>query len=205
MLAKGALRMGSAPLRGCPGLVGRFDRVWRAPTLPPVLLRWGGGRPWARMATGSAGAPARPSLMQRHPFALGTAIATVKTVLADVIVQMQVEGRGWGELDWRRIQVFGCFGFAYLGIGMYGLYVVGFGRLFPNMARFCNQPLAAKLKDGPGLRALVAQVGIDVLLVNPIIYFPTFYACKEMLAGGQPIDGLRKYATNWQPPTSRSS
>lgn len=50
------------------------------------------------------------------PFLVGTTIATVKTALADLIVQMVVERKTWDQVDWRRNKAFLAFGFFYMGI-----------------------------------------------------------------------------------------
>ena len=72
-------------------------------------------------------------------------MATAKTALADVFTQKVLEKRE--HLDFRRVGVFTAFGFFYLGLFQYKLYVTLFSKWFSGTARFANQPLAAKLKD----------------------------------------------------------
>ena len=92
-------------------------------------------------------------------------------------MQCQLEGRSWRDIDWRRNLVFVAFGFAYLGVAQWFIYVEGFRRLFPAMDRFCDLPLRAKLRDGPGLRALLAQIGLDFVVIQPFMYWPSYYSC----------------------------
>ena len=66
---------------------------------------------------------------KRYPFATQATVATLKTGAADILVQMQVEGRSWEEVDLRRSSLFFLFGFAYLGVAQWGIYVVGFQRV----------------------------------------------------------------------------
>lgn len=134
-------------------------------------------------------------LARTHPFKFGMAFSSFKTTFCDFMVQKYVEKRE--EVDFRRLGFFFAFGLGYLGGVQYSIYVPIFGRLFPGAAGFAAKPIAEKMADVAGQRAVVAQVFLDQFVHHPIIYFPTFYACKEILAGGSASDGLRKYATNW--------
>ena len=119
-------------------------------------------------------------LLKRHPLAVSVAIATAKTSFADGIVQTAAEGRSFAEIDWRRNAVFGAFGCGYLGFALYAIKVKGFQRLFPGVEAFCNLSFRAKLRDRAGLRALASQVVLDVAVLNPLIYWPTFYCFKSL-------------------------
>lgn len=125
------------------------------------------------------------SIPRTHPFKFGMAFSCFKTTFCDYMVQRYVEKRE--ALDYRRLAFFSAFGLGYLGGVQYAIYVPVFGRLFPNAAAFAAKPLAEKAVDFSGQRAVVAQVFLDQFVHHPIIYFPTFYACKELLAGGYAV------------------
>jgi len=112
-----------------------------------------------------------------NPVANNLLIATVKTSAADLMAQVAVERKSWAEIDWKRNTVFCLFGFAYLGGFQYWYQVNIFKRLFPGIEHFTSQPWLAKLRDGPGLRALAAQVILDVSVLLSV-YLPTFYVFK---------------------------
>ena len=84
----------------------------------------------------------------------------------------------------------------------YALYVPIFGRLCPGAAAFAAKPLAEKLADRAGLRAVAAQVLLDQCLHHPFLYFPTFYATRELIEHGPSWNSLRaalsKYRANAQ-------
>ena len=50
------------------------------------------------------------SFAKRHPFVFQVIFATVKTSIADLIVQTTVEGKDFKDVDWRRNAVFVAFG-----------------------------------------------------------------------------------------------
>ena len=66
----------------------------------------------------------------------------------------------------------------------YFLYVPVFGRIFPNAASFAAKPLADKLVDTAGMRAVAAQVVLDQCVHHPLLYFPSFYATRELIEHG---------------------
>merc|ERR1719235_2780209 len=68
---------------------------------------------------------------KRRPFATNVIIATVKTSLADLLVQ-KGEGKKPSEFDLRRNAVFVAFGSLYLGCFQWFVYVTVFSRLCPN-------------------------------------------------------------------------
>ena len=92
--------------------------------------------------------------------------------------------------------MFASFGLVYLGCIQYSIYVPLFSRLFPSAEAFATAPLRVKLADFVGQRRMLAQVFFDQMLHHPILYFPTFYVLKEVVNGGEPINGLRKYREN---------
>ena len=55
------------------------------------------------------------SFAARHPFAAQMLVATTKTSVCDVLVQLKVEGKEWNGIDWSRNAVFVAFGAVYLG------------------------------------------------------------------------------------------
>eukprot|EP00039_Didymoeca_costata_P006333 m.89391 g.89391 ORF g.89391 m.89391 type:complete len:257 (-) comp13215_c0_seq1:144-914(-) len=126
-----------------------------------------------------------PGFVARHPFASQVLIATLKTSAADLVVQMVVEKTDWKEIDWRRNLLYSCFGFLYLGVVQWHIYVRGFSRLFPRAGDFCNKTFREKLKDKQGLRDLFGQIFVDLCFVQAVLYWPTFYMFKNgILLGG---------------------
>merc|ERR550525_528209 len=118
---------------------------------------------------------------KRQPFATNIIVATVKTSLADIIVQ---KAEGKEDIDWSRNGVFTAFGFAYLGIAQWFIYVTIFTRVCPNAIRFSNLSWAEKLKDRPGQIDLVKQTCLDNFIHYTFVYYPVFYTFKEMIQGG---------------------
>ena len=143
----------------------------------------GGGARSARRSASGAGAQPEPSLAARFPFLTQLAVATAKTSACDVMVQMKLEDKTFGEIDWARNFVFVGFGAFYLGGVQYAVYVEGFKRLFPAMERFCALPMRAKLADREGMKQLFQQIGLDFVLIQPALYWPCFYVFKEYLQG----------------------
>merc|ERR1719230_934840 len=115
---------------------------------------------------------------KRQPFATNIIVATAKTSLADLIVQ---KGEGKSEIDWKRNGVFTAFGFAYLGVAQWFIYVSLFTRLCPNAIRFSNLTWAEKLKDKAGQIDLVKQTCYDNFVHYTFIYYPVFYTFKELI------------------------
>ena len=136
----------------------------------------------AQKETVTGPVPKQPaSFTERHPLFVGTMIAAVKTAAADLLVQTQVEGKPWDEIDWRRNMVFLSFGFGYLGLGMYAVYVKGFSRVFgTRVQKFCAKPFRDKLKDRVGLKLLAVQSFADVVILNPFLYWPSYYSFKAL-------------------------
>lgn len=136
----------------------------------------------------------------RKPRTVNVAMATVKTWLADMVVQLtDIQGQPGKSIDWRRSITFAAFGFLYIGLVQWVLYVSVLTQFCPNAITFSNEPLEAKLLNIPGQIDLVKQVLIDNFIFEVLIYFPVFYVMKELIAGHsqQPVaDGLKKYRTN---------
>lgn len=141
------------------------------------------------------------TLPMRRPRTVNLGMATVKTWLADMIVQLtDVRGKLDRGIDWNRSAAFAAFGFLYIGLVQWVLYVSVMTSLCPNAISFSNEPLEAKWHNVPGLIDLVKQVMIDNCVFEVLIYFPVFYVIKEFVAGHseQPVtEGLRKYKHNF--------
>jgi hypothetical protein len=88
---------------------------------------------------------------KEYPFACQLGIATVKTSMADILVQTSVEKKKFSEIDVRRNLTFLLFGFGYLGTFQYWLLIHKYKSWFPSMKRFGNKSLRSKLKDTAGL------------------------------------------------------
>lgn len=102
----------------------------------------------------------RVSLLgNRYSWAVGTGSATVKTGLADVIVQKYIEKRT--RLDKRRCFLFTSWGFLWLGGVQYMLYSRVFIRIFPHAKSFVTKSWRQKLKDRQGQLAVLKQIGVD--------------------------------------------
>jgi hypothetical protein len=132
----------------------------------------------------------------KYPLAFGVVLSGSKTSLSDLLVQKVVEKRE--NVDWRRNAAFASFGFLYLGVVQYTLYVPVFGRLFPNAASFAAKPIAQKVKDVRGMMNLFAQTFLDQCVHHPLMYFPAFYITKELVMTEKPDIGrvLSDYRAN---------
>ena len=104
------------------------------------------------------------------------------------MVQVVVEKKKYDEIDWKRNGIFVVFGFAYLGGFQYWLMVNKFSKWFPTRARFASLTLGEKLKDTAGMMDALKMVAFDVFVHLPLIYFPCYYTCKEIVTG-----------TSWNP------
>jgi glycine cleavage system regulatory protein len=122
----------------------------------------------------------------KHPLAFGVGVSTVKTSASDLLVQTVVEQRQLSDIDWKRNAAFATFGCFYLGGVQYAIYVPLFGRLFPNAANFAAKPIREKLKDIKGIGALCGQVFLDQFIHHPLLYFPVFYATREVVMAEKP-------------------
>ena len=128
---------------------------------------------------------------KESPMVFGVGFSCLKTSASDLIVQKFVERRE--DIDWRRNAAFASFGFGYLGIVQYSLYVPVFGRLFPKTEAFAAKPLRQKLKDVSGQLGVAAQVFLDQCVHHPFMYFPAFYMTKELVLQGADASPQRVY------------
>ena len=138
---------------------------------------------------------------QNFPFANNIMIASVKTAAADLLAQTVIAQTPLDAVDWQRSLLFCLFGASYLGGFQYLYQVQIFKRMF-DVDAFTSQPLAEKLRDGPGLRALAAQTALDLAVLSAI-YLPTFYVFKAAVFSGsaEPSvwlgSGLQSYQANF--------
>lgn len=134
----------------------------------------------------------------KHPLAFGVGISTFKTSASDLLVQVVVEQKKANEIDWKRNAAFATFGCFYLGGVQYMIYVPLFGRLFPNAAKFAAKPIREKVRDAKGMAALCGQVFLDQFVHHPLLYFPVFYATREIVMSEKPdlMRCLRIYRDN---------
>jgi len=142
---------------------------------------------------------------KRRPFATNCIVATVKTSIADLVVQ---KAEGKKDIDWQRNGAFTAFGFLYLGIAQWFVYVTVFTRVCPNAIRFSNLSWAEKLKDRAGQIDLIKQTALDNFVHYTFIYYPVFYCIKEAMgemAGtvkpeekekALPVRAMEKYKNN---------
>lgn len=127
--------------------------------------------------------PIRPilNLAARYPLGFAIGYGGLKTIAADALVQTQLERQE--SLDKKRLAVFLAFGCVQVGAVQYFLFVVAMQRLFPTAAAFSALPFRQKFRDPQGMKNLVKQVAGDQFMYHPLMYFPVFYTCKEILQG----------------------
>lgn len=119
---------------------------------------------------------------QRKPKEFNVMLATCKTFSADAIVQLLELRRGMAwKFDWRRSAAFACFGFFYIGITQWCLYVTFMTWLFPQAMIFANSPMSMKLTDSVGQLDMIGQVMVDNFVFSAFIAFPVFYVIKAMV------------------------
>lgn len=147
-------------------------------------------------------ADASKSFAERNPFVFQLGVATTKTSAADIMVQVVVDKKSWDEIDYKRNAIFVVFGFAYLGGFQYWLLVNKFSKWFPSRQRFASLSFADKLKDTAGILDAAKMLAFDVCVHLPLIYFPSYYTCREIVNGTSwnPLvwvkDGCTKYWNN---------
>ena len=143
-------------------------------------------------ATGAARDVSK-SFAERNPFVFQLGVATAKTSAADIMVQVVVDKKKWDEIDWKRNGIFVVFGFAYLGGFQYWLMVNKFSKWFPTRQRFAQLSLGEKIRDTAGMADALKMVAFDVFVHLPLIYFPSYYTCKEIVTGTSwnPLDWIR--------------
>jgi len=136
---------------------------------------------------------------ERNPFLFQLGVATAKTSAADIMVQVVVDRKSFNEIDYKRNGIFVFFGFAYLGGFQYWLMVNKFSKWFPTRQRFATLSLSEKLKDTAGMIDAIKMVAFDVCIHLPMIYFPAYYTCKEVVTGTSwnPIDWVKDGCTKY--------
>ncbi len=136
-----------------------------------------------------------------YPFLNNFIIASIKTCAADVMAQTIIGHTPLPELDIQRSVLFCAFGGLYSGAFQYLYQVQVFKKLF-DVDKFTSQSWSQKLKDIPGVKALVAQTGLD-LTVLTLVYLPAFYIFKASVFSGSSdpsewfSSGVATYAANF--------
>jgi len=136
-----------------------------------------------------------------YPFLNNFIIASIKTCAADVMAQTIIGHTPLPELDIQRSLLFCVFGGLYSGAFQYLYQVQVFKKLF-DVDKFTSQSWSQKLRDIPGVKALVAQTGLD-LTVLTLVYLPAFYIFKASVFSGSPdpsewfSSGIDTYVTNF--------
>ena len=141
------------------------------------------------------------SLPKRHPFLFGVSITGIKTAAMDVLVQT-VEKRDdkFKQYDLKRTFTFGVFGLLFNGAWQYALFVKMMPLVTPHAFTFAAKPIREKIRDIPGIKAVLLQNFVENGINNPILYFPCFYATSAYVDG---IDnyvqyGIERYKLNWK-------
>ena len=131
------------------------------------------------------------NIAKANPMAFGVGFSCAKTSISDLVVQVLIERRT--EIDWKRNAAFASFGFGYLGIVQYSLYVPVFKKLFPKAEAFAAKSLRDKAKDIKGQGTVIAQVFLDQCVHHPFMYFPAFYMTKELVCMGSDTSVTKVY------------
>ena len=122
------------------------------------------------------------SIPKNHPLMFGACFTCMKTAGADLFVQTYVEKKEWEDVDFRRTATFAVFGFGYMGVCQYFLYVhLMARRWFPNAGAYAAKSLREKMKDKQGTKELFAQVAIDQIIHIPFIFYPVYYLTKSAI------------------------
>jgi len=143
------------------------------------------------------------TLPMRRPRTVNAIMATTKTWLADLVVQcVEIRSGAKAEVDKKRSFAFALFGFLYVGLFQWVLYVSFMAWVAPGAIVFSNEPMSLKLHDWHGQEDLLKQVLVDNLFLNAFCYFPAFYMLKEFVSQGcssasSLLDGLRRYRGNF--------
>ena len=130
-------------------------------------------------------------------FLFGVGLTSLKTALADVWTQRVILKRSLAALDRRRVLIFAAYGLCYLGLVQYWLFVLAFPALFPSAAMFAALPLAAKLGDHRGQRAVVCQVALDQAIHWPFFAIPMFHIFKGLVERRSLLASLRSCRAVW--------
>eukprot|EP01084_Bolivina_argentea_P133163 234993_1 len=99
------------------------------------------------------------SFLMKYPKQSSILLACIKTISADLVVQIYFDKKSWNNIDWLRTSVFGVFGFCYLGCFQYWLYNIIYFKWFP----------------GVSFRSTLQKTLFDQFIKSPVIYWPTFY------------------------------
>lgn len=140
------------------------------------------------------------SIPRRAPMAFSIAFGGAKSIAADVFVQTHLERKE--TLDTRRALVFLAFGLFQVGFVQYMLYSKLFPFIFPGAGTFSEQTLAQMARDTQGLKNILKQVSLDMLVYHPCCYFPVFYICQEIARGNADnpcktvYDAIQNYVPN---------
>jgi hypothetical protein len=140
------------------------------------------------------------SIPRRAPLAFSIAYGGAKTIAADVLVQKYLEGAD--TIDQRRALVFLGFGLFQVGFVQYMIYSKLFPFIFKGAGTFSQQTLSQMARDKQGLKNVLKQVSLDMLVYHPCCYFPVFYICQEIVNGNVQHprrtvnDAMRKYIPN---------
>lgn len=141
---------------------------------------------------------------ERRPREFNVMLATMKTWSADAVVQLAESRRSSSSIffDWQRSAAFAVFGFLYIGVAQWFLYVSVLTWLFPDAMIFANSPLEMKLRDQTGMIDMAGQIFVDNFVFAAMIYFPAFYMIKAVVQGSGSLPvriqtGLTKYRANW--------
>jgi len=143
------------------------------------------------------------TLPMRRPRTFNAVMATTKTWLADLVVQCaEIRTGAKEQVDKTRSFAFALFGFLYVGLFQWVLYVSFMAWVAPNAIVFSNEPIRLKIHDWNGQEDLLKQVLVDNLFLNAFCYFPAFYMLKEFVSSGcsspsSLLDGLRRYKGNF--------
>jgi len=149
-------------------------------------------------ASGSMGSTGLLALAKRHPLAAAVFCGCLKDTSCDLATQKATSDI-W---DWRRTAVMATFGATFVGAWQYWLFSYTLPRLVPQSASFAAAPLRQKLRDSAGLAGIAAFVAVKNVFAHPFAYFPSLYAIKHGLEGGEASpecirSGLEEYRENF--------
>merc|ERR1719230_502822 len=140
------------------------------------------------------------SIPKKYPFAFGIIITCCKTTGVDLCVQKFIEKRE--EIDMKRLMTFGTFGILYQGVWQYYLFNRIMPVITPGAFKFAEKTLAQKLRDIQGIKNVMIQNLVENGLNNTLLFFPCFYAVKEMIQNGASLaqsfsGGIARYRLNF--------
>jgi hypothetical protein len=131
------------------------------------------------------------SFAEKRPVLTAAVVTSIKSWLADLMVQKMVERRD--TVDKRRSALFFSFGLLYQGCFQYWMYNVLYEKvLFP----------------GCSAKMTLAKIVATNIISDPVFFFPAFYCFQEALSSENLSDldptkfvpaALRKYKENYWP------